>query len=83
MFESLGAILPMIQYPATCFTVGAYYFIGGKTNFVRKLGFFLGIAGNLVWIAYAINPIQYGLIVTNAAILILGVRGYMNNNTKV
>ena len=83
MFESIGAILPMIQYPATCLTIGAYYFIGGKTNFVRKLGFFMGVVGNFVWMVYAIDPIQYGLIITNAAILTLGVRGYVNNKEKL
>ena len=76
------ALLPAISYPATICTIAAYYFIGGKTDFVRKFGFFVGVLGNFIWIAYAISPLQIGLIVTNGAILVLGVRGYINNATK-
>ena len=82
MFGSLDAFLPMIQYPATALTIIGFYFIGSKTDKLRKIGFTLGLIGNIVWIFYGIIPFQLGIVVTNVCIFVGAVRGYLNNSGK-
>jgi hypothetical protein len=84
MQDLITSIIPMIQYPASACTVIAYYFIGSNKSDTTKIrfGFVLGLLGNLVWILYALFPIQWGLIITNAFILSFGIRGYLNNTIK-
>jgi hypothetical protein len=80
MFESISALLPWVQYPAAALTIIGFYFIGGKTENLRKTGFTLGLVGNIVWIIYGVLPVQPGIIATNLCIFTLAVRGYLNNS---
>ena len=75
--------LSLIQYPAAAFTCCAYYFVGSKRATIRKIGFALGILGNITWIIYALDPLQVALIITNLFIFAFGVRGFYNNSQHV
>jgi small basic protein len=79
-FEAITTGLPMIQYPAAVLTCAGYYFVGSTTPFIRKYGFTLGIIGNIIWMIYALAPVQLGIIITNAFVFAFGVRGYVNNS---
>jgi small basic protein len=83
MSALINAILPLIQYPAMVCTIVGYYFVSSKLENVRKIGFVVGLAGNIVWFTYAFFPIQWGLLITNAFIFVFSVRGYLNNTGTV
>jgi len=79
MLESITALIPWIQYPATALTVIGFYFLGSTHAKMRQIGFIMNLVGNIVWITYGTLPLQIGLIATNVCIFILAVRGYLNN----
>lgn len=76
-------LISLIQYPSMLLTCCGYYFVGSTKPEIRKIGFFMGIIGNITWMIYALLPLQPGLIFTNVVIFIFGVRGYLNNTLGV
>lgn len=50
---------------------------------VKRIGFVIGIVSGLVWIAIAINSHLTGLLVLNAVIIIIYIKGYFAWGKKI
>ena len=86
VIETIYPFLPLLQYPGTVLTVAAYFLVGSKDANNRKYGFEMGLVGNIVWVMYAIwgnQPAAWGLVITNVAIFVGGLRGRHNNSENI
>ena len=86
VIDTIYPYLSLLQYPGTVLTVGAYFLVGSKNANKRKLGFEMGLIGNIVWVMYAIwgnFPAAWGLVITNVAIFVGGLRGRHNNTEHI
>ena len=54
-------------------TFGSIYWIGER----RRMGFILGIVGNLFWFAFGYFADSPATLVANVVILLLNLRGYL------
>jgi small basic protein len=83
MIDAIMNFLPLVQYPAAVFTIVGYYFVGSTHAATRKTGFILGVTSNIIWVVYGLLPIQLGIVITNVAIFVMGMRGYLNNSYNI
>jgi hypothetical protein len=54
--------------------LSSIYFIGSK----KRLGFILGVIGNLSWLSFGIVTESVPVIFTNVILVLLNIRGYIN-----
>lgn len=73
------ALLDLLQWPAMVVTLIAAWAVGSRAASRRKIGFWLFIASNVLWIAWAINERAYALIVLQVGLFILNLRGAKKN----
>jgi hypothetical protein len=69
----------MIQWPAMVVTVVAAWFVASKARSRRKLGFWLFLLSNVLWIAWAIPAKAHALLVLQVCLAAMNVRGERRN----
>jgi hypothetical protein len=73
--------LAWMQWPAMAISLLAAWLIASKDAHKRVLAFVLLILGNLLWKGWGWRATAYALIVLNAGLLVLNVRGILKNET--
>jgi len=69
------AALDLLQWPAMLLTVAASWYVGSARKHRRKWGFILFLASNLVWAVWGLWAHAYALIVLQAFLVVMNVRG--------
>ena len=72
-------MLNAIQWPAMLVTVLASWFIASQSKGRRKLGFWLFLASNVLWIAWGAHDHAYALITLQIALAAMNIRGARKN----
>mgnify|MGYP003576505087 CR=1 FL=1 len=73
--DELGAILDWLQWPAMVGTLVAAWLVASQRRRRRLAGFALFVVSNILWIAWAVPAGAYALIVLQAGLFALNLRG--------
>ena len=75
-------ILELIQWPAMLVTLWAAWAVASQDRRRRKLGFWLFIASNILWVAWGVNERAWALILLQVGLFMLNLRGARKNETS-
>ena len=70
-----GEWLDLLQWPAMVITIAAAWCIASTRKSRRRLGFWLFLASNVLWIAWAWSETAWALLVLQVALAFLNIRG--------
>lgn len=56
-------------------TVGASWYVASGQKVRRKLGFYLFLASNVLWLAWGLSAHAYGLLVLQLFLAAMNIRG--------
>jgi hypothetical protein len=73
------ALLDALQWPAMVVTLIAAWLVASQSKGRREVGFWVFIASNVLWIAWAWHTRAWALIALQVGLFILNVRGAMKN----
>lgn len=69
----------LVQWPAMIVTVAAAWFTGSQTKLRRQVGFWLFVSSNILWTVWGVHSGAWALIVLQAALLAMNIRGITQN----
>ena len=72
-------MLDLIQWPAMLVTVVAAWFVASRSPGRRKLGFWLFLASNVLWVVWGIHTKAYALITLQFCLAFMNIRGERRN----
>ncbi|MBY4898598.1 hypothetical protein [Cupriavidus sp. AU9028] len=67
--------IDMLQWPAMVVTVGATWLVGSRSATRRKLGFWVFIVSNVLWVIWGVYSSAWALVVLQFALAALNLRG--------
>ena len=71
-----------IQWPAMIVTVAAAWFVASSQKKRRKVGFWLFLLSNVLWVAWAIPTRAYALVVLQFCLALMNIRGERQNQSR-
>jgi hypothetical protein len=71
--------LDLVQWPAMAFTVAAAWLVGSRNRAKRNLGFWIFLLSNALWVVWGLYAHAYALIVLQACLAVLNIRGAYKN----
>lgn len=74
-------MLELLQWPAMVISVVAAWLVAARDKRRRGIGFWVFLASNVAWIAWAIPARAYALIVLQVALAVMNLRGIAKNET--
>jgi hypothetical protein len=72
-------LLDALQWPAMAVTLIAAWLVASQRKGRREAGFWIFIAGNVLWIGWAWHVHAWALIALQVGLFILNVRGAVKN----
>ncbi len=73
--------LDIVQWPAMIVTIIASWFVGSRSRSRRKLGFWIFILSNALWIVWGVHARAYALITLQVCLAFMNVRGQSRNES--
>lgn len=71
--------LDAVQWPAMVVTLLAAWLVASQAKRQRRLGFWVFISSNVLWIVWALHVKAYALIILQLGLFALNVRGTRKN----
>jgi hypothetical protein len=71
--------LDLVQWPAMIVTVVAAWYVASMKRQRRKVGFWLFLFSNVLWVIWGIHARAYALIALQACLAVMNVRGEWKN----
>ena len=68
-------LLDLLQWPAMVVTVAAAWFVASEVKSRRRVGFWLFLASNVLWIVWGVHASAYALIALQVALAAMNIRG--------
>ena len=68
-------LLDLIQWPAMAVTVLASWYVASTHSRRRRLGFWLYLGSNVLWVAWGVHAHAYALITLQACLAAMNIRG--------
>ena len=78
----MNEMINLMQWPAMLATLLSAWLVASQSKLNRKIGFWVFIVSNILWVIWGFDKQAYALIVMQAGLLILNVRGIKKNNSK-
>jgi hypothetical protein len=72
-------MLNWLQWPAMLVTVVAAWFVASRSPTRRKVGFWLFLLSNLLWVLWAVPAHAYALVVLQVCLAGMNIRGERRN----
>ena len=69
--------LDLVQWPAMLATVSASWYVASTKKRRRKVGFWLFLLSNALWVAWGLHAQAYALIVLQAFLVVMNLRGLL------
>ncbi len=63
-------------------TVVAAWFVASRSRARRKLGFWLFLASNVLWVLWGVSARAYALIVLQVCLAAMNIRGERRNSAQ-
>ena len=70
-----------LQWPAMIATLLSAWLVAAQAKRRRKLGFWIFLVSNALWIAWACYDHAYALIVLQLGLIVLNIRGVAKNES--
>jgi len=67
--------MDLIQWPAMVATILATWFVGSKQESRRKIGFWIFLLSNALWLLWGQHAGAYALILLQIALAAMNIRG--------
>lgn len=67
--------LDLLQWPAMVVTVAAAWLIASQRRWKRRVGFWLFLLSNVLWVVWGWHTSAYALIALQVCLAVLNVRG--------
>jgi hypothetical protein len=71
--------LDLVQWPAMIITVAAAWYVASTNRHRRRVGFWLFLLSNVLWVVWGIHARAYALIALQACLAVMNVRGEWKN----
>jgi hypothetical protein len=68
-----------VQWPAMIVTLIAAWFVGSSDRRRRKIGFWIFLLSNVLWIVWGVSTKAYALIVLQIGLAVMNIRGERRN----
>jgi hypothetical protein len=68
-----------LQWPAMLVTVVAVWLVGDQSKSDRRLGFWIFLLSNVLWVVWGLHAKAYALVILQFALAILNCRGIRRN----
>jgi hypothetical protein len=75
----VSSAIDLVQWPAMAVTVVAAWFVASSRSGRRKLGFWLFLASNVLWIIWGLHAKAYALILLQICLAGMNIRGERKN----
>jgi hypothetical protein len=75
-------MLDAIQWPAMVVTVSAAWFVASRSAGRRKVGFWLFLASNVLWLVWGIHTRAWALVVLQLCLAAMNIRGERRNSAQ-
>jgi hypothetical protein len=75
-------VLDLSQWPAMLVTVLASYFVASTQSRRRKVGFWLFLLSNALWIVWGVHSKAYALIALQLCLAGMNIRGQRKNSAS-
>ncbi|MBQ1764140.1 MAG: YgjV family protein [Aquincola sp.] len=79
--EDWTPLLDAIQWPAMVATVAASWLVTSLTQRKRKLGFWLFLLSNLLWVVWGFHTQAWALLVLQFCLAAMNIRGARKNES--
>ncbi|WP_371436601.1 hypothetical protein [Polaromonas sp.] len=74
--------LDLMQWPAFAASLGAAYLVGSTDKGRRKVGFWVFLASNALWIAWGLPQGAWALLALQVCLAVLNIRGLFKTEIK-
>jgi len=81
--EVLMGLMNFLQWPAMIITVLAAWCVASRNTQRRRLGFWLFLASNILWVTWGIYAHAYALVVLQVCLAATNIRGERRNATDL
>jgi hypothetical protein len=71
--------LDSVQWPAMAVTVAASWFVASSDESRRKVGFWLFLLSNLLWVIWGVHSHAYALVALQVCLVLMNIRGAKRN----
>jgi hypothetical protein len=71
--------LDLIQWPAMLATIAAAWCVTSTARARRKLGFWLFLVSNVLWVTWGLSAHAYALVLLQACLALINIRGERKN----
>jgi len=71
--------LNLLQWPAMVVTLTAAWLVASKAQERRRMGFWLYLVSNVLWVSWAIASSAYALLVLQIGLAAMNIRGERRN----
>jgi hypothetical protein len=75
----MPGVLDLIQWPAMAVTVIASWFVASQQSQRRKIGFWVFLLSNVLWVVWGAYAHAYALIVLQLCLAVMNIRGKEKN----
>jgi hypothetical protein len=75
----MPAVLDLVQWPAMAVTVIASWFVASGSSRRRKIGFWVFLFSNVLWVIWGAYAHAYALIVLQLCLALMNIRGERRN----
>ena len=78
----LSMTVDLIQWPAMVVTIAAAWFVASRSPERRKVGFWLFLVSNVLWIVWGVHSKAYALIALQIGLAFMNIRGERKNASE-
>lgn len=75
----MPTVLDLMQWPAMAVTVIASWFVASGRSRRRKIGFWVFLLSNVLWVVWGVHAHAYALIVLQLCLAVMNIRGESRN----
>jgi len=76
----MDSLLDAIQWPAMLVTVAASWFVASSSEGRRRVGFWLFLFSNALWVVWGWSAQAYALIALQVCLVAMNLRGAKKND---
>lgn len=78
---TLDALWDFLQWPAMAASLAAAWLVASRSAARRNAGFWVFLASNVLWVAWALHDDAWALIALQLGLAVLNVRGVLKNDS--
>jgi hypothetical protein len=75
-------LLDLIQWPAMVVTVAAAWFVASRDQRRRRVGFWVFLLSNVMWVIWGVYAHAYALVVLQVCLAAMNIRGERRNTAR-